>query len=867
MKKFLSIILAAALVISLVPSVFASDAKNVMDFDFSGSEVGLNKATGAGNVTDFSMVDYEYKVYSDYNNVHYLANGIIARPKKGSADTAVSGSPFALFKIKINKAGIYTPEFVYASNEYGATARLYLLSPTEIETLGFKAADKSDAQQTFKKIVAGTSGTNIGQIDTSAPVNESDDYKLSGAAWSAFTFASTATATLDPITLVQGEYYLFVSAVSAPKFYTQSDKVMANLAWKNLKFTEVIPASVKISADKTVLEVNETAQVTSVVTGDNGKEMTVAVTYESSAPSIASVDADGVVTANAAGMATITAKTANGKTDSLNITVEESIKYEFILPSMKADFTSETTFSMAKDGSSDGSNYEWIADGKGQWDNLNTYGSHSFTMYHGNTGFRLQRGASVSANINGTMYRINVPKAGKYKLTYNYFDSPVGLKTGIWFADEKMLAEKNITLVGDKSNTGCRLVMANFEPDIEIDTYNKDEETDVTNLPVSRVVSVIGEKEYNLAAGEYYVVIGATGISWDNSPAGEAAAGNADGAFSYMLYRGIDLVKVGDYVAPEAPKSPELTELFVYDPTSDGAVTSDEIPIGSKLDVPVGITITLKAKESSEDGSFVGWKNGAGVLLSTNPEETFDIITKTVIMAVYDKENASPKVEFWNANGSHIKTVEVEAGTKFADVAKPSASLNGYGAASGWSISDDAEINGIVRAVATYDYEDTGVAVDNVRINGEAVEDAAYNQKLTLSEKGATYWTRNAKTVAFGESFVHYVFNSANGSALVAHKGAVTVRPIVTLDTNKSGYSMIEYDAAGMKIVEAGIIYGPNKNISLNAYVTKASVKNLKSHGQFIAAPNADSSLDQSVARGYIVYINDENEYKVAYSD
>lgn len=876
MKRFLSIILAAALVISLVPSVFADGVeKNIIDYNFAGSEVGVTSGVyGAGNVTadKYEALNYKYIVYADYGNTHYLKNGIVARPKQGSTEIAVSGTPFVLFRISVDKGGVYIPEFTYAPNEYGANARLYLLTPAEAEELEFTSiyTDKTKVRNILKEMISEEKGIKLGEVDTSLPVQESTDYPLCKGDWGKFAFDTTETAVFNEISLVKGDYYLSVNASSVPKFYQQDETtIRANLAWNDLKFTEILPVSIETSADKTIVAPNDTVTLTSVVTGDNGKEIDAVVTYTSSAPSVASVDAEtGAVTAKAIGEATITATTSNGLTDSVNITVGKTTTYDFTGAALASELFNASNIGFAKDGSTDGSGYKYIKDGYAKWDNLNAYGSNSLKVYKTNFVFRIVRGSEIKSGINGITYMISVPESGKYKIKYNYIENSLGLITGVWFADEKMLVEKNITtMAGTGSSTGCRLIMKNFEPEIVVDTYNTAYVADESNPSDGREY-VVSEETFNLAAGEYYVVLGVTGKNekFDNSPTGGASGVTEEGAFSYMMYEGIDLIKIGDYVEPEVPSSPAKTDLFVYSPIL-GAVTSEDIKVGEKLDIPVGTEISLKAEETVGDYSFVGWKNGAGILLSTNPEEKFDIITKTVIMAVYDKKDASSKVEFWNANGSLIKTVPVDAGAKFGDIEKPSASLNGYGAASGWSISDDMEINGIVRAVAVYDYEDTGIAVSNVKVNGTAVEDAVYNQKLNLSESGATYWTRNAKTVAFGESFVHYVFNSANGSAIVAHKGAVTVRPVVTLDTNNGDYSMIEYDAAGMKIVEAGIIYGPNKNISLNSYVTKASVKNIKKHGQFIAAPNPDSSLDQSVARGYIVYINDKNEYKVAYSD
>ena len=849
MKKFLSLILAAALVISLVPSAFA-EGETVYTYYFNYVALGQEPAEGSSQVTlDKGMIASSSGntwecTYRSANNRRLYKEGLSGNTKAKTKPVTATG--FA-FKLTVPQKGTYVPTVVYDMAARGAIISVRLFTETTRKEKGWSI-----------------SSDGIPTIVEEFPLKDSEKFNTHDANAAGLKIDKASEPfELPRVDLEAGNgNHMLISPLDWDEEAVGTENVLFEI--RSISLTKVPAEKVEIGNDIT-MSAGETLELTAKVYDSENLEISDTVTFESSAPSVVSVDAEtGVITANAVGTAKITATTSNGKTDTINVTVGKGTSFEFTLASLNDDITTESNLVLDKVGAADGINYEYINDGFARWDALHAYGVQTLRLYQNNFSFRMKRGTPIVPNVNGITFKIEVPESGEYKLRYNYFEDALGLKTGVWFADEKMLAEKDITMAGEDSNLGCRLIMTNFDPDIEVESYNKDVGADDSN-PDRETKFATSDKTYNLAKGEYYIVLGVTGISFDNSPTGEASGVNDDGAFSFILADSIDLIKVGDYVAPEAPKSPAKTELYVYSPI-EGVVTSEDITVGNKLDVAVGTKLALSAKETVGDYSFIGWKNGAGVLVSTNPEEEFDIITKTVLMAVYDKKDDTAKVEFWNGNGSLIKTVSVEEGTRFGDIEKPSASLNGYGAASGWSIEDDAEISGTVRAVAIYDYEDTGIAVSGVQINGEAVSDAVYNQKLNLSESGATYWTRNAKTVAFGESFVHYVFNAANGSSLVAHKGAVTVRPVVILDTNRDGYSMIEYDAAGKKIVEAGIIYGPNKNISLDAYVTKASVKELKSHGQFIAAPNADSSLDQSVARGYIVYL-DGTEYKVAYSD
>ena len=80
------------------------------------------------------------------------------------------------------------------------------------------------------------------------------------------------------------------------------------------------PTSVKLSATSASLGVGETIHI--AATMNNGAPATL--TWTSSKASVATVDADGTITAKAAGSATITAKTYNGKTATCKVTVAKA---------------------------------------------------------------------------------------------------------------------------------------------------------------------------------------------------------------------------------------------------------------------------------------------------------------------------------------------------------------------------------------------------------------------------------------------------------------------------------------------------------------------------------------------------------------
>lgn len=86
--------------------------------------------------------------------------------------------------------------------------------------------------------------------------------------------------------------------------------------------TPPLPAVTSVSLMSSVeqLRIGQTTAVTATVLGANGAPLTRTVVYSSTAPTVASVSATGVVTALTAGVATITA-TADGRSGSVTLTV------------------------------------------------------------------------------------------------------------------------------------------------------------------------------------------------------------------------------------------------------------------------------------------------------------------------------------------------------------------------------------------------------------------------------------------------------------------------------------------------------------------------------------------------------------------
>ena len=289
-----------------------------------------------------------------------------------------------------------------------------------------------------------------------------------------------------------------------------------------------------------------------------------------------------------------------------------------------------------------------------------------------------------------------------------------------------------------------------------------------------------------------------------------------------------------------------------------GTITSDQIAAGIPANPEVGKLIALKAVP--DDGyKFAFWSDSAGRVVHYDAEYSFNAYTNKVVYANFDKIDDTSKtgVEFFDGNHDFLGFVEDDGDdVTFADYKAnaPTPGMTGY-TFIGWSIADDTEINGVVRAVAQY--EDDGIVVGDITINGAvAVENAKYGQLIDVNvtgERNSWQWLRDSKMVGYGEDFSFYAFEPAAITYSTTQMGEQS--PLVVIDDLGSGAYMLEYTEGVGEILEAGIVFGTEEKQSVNACYYKATVKDLKEgHGQFTAKKSTGDASLQTVVRGYIIY-------------
>lgn len=105
---------------------------------------------------------------------------------------------------------------------------------------------------------------------------------------------------------------------------TKQDNNKSNVETKKKENIVIVAESIKINEDILEMQVNEEQQLTATINPNNVADKTIK--WTTSDETIASVNSNGMVLANKAGIVNITASTSNAKKDTLRIVVKENEK-------------------------------------------------------------------------------------------------------------------------------------------------------------------------------------------------------------------------------------------------------------------------------------------------------------------------------------------------------------------------------------------------------------------------------------------------------------------------------------------------------------------------------------------------------------
>ena len=346
---------------------------------------------------------------------------------------------------------------------------------------------------------------------------------------------------------------------------------------------------------------------------------------------------------------------------------------------------------------------------------------------------------------------------------------------------------------------------------------------------------------------------------------------NANGKKRGMPVSSITLSKPEELGEPgEAIEDTNVSVAVLSENTDEGTVSWDGETIG---EVNMGDTVTATAT-AKEGYVFRYWKNSSGQVLSGKAEESFVINTNSTITAVFDKVNDTSEtvsVELYNANGMPFDNKTVNKNTTFAEAINGvgTPTYTGFGAFKHWSmyadeskIDDNMLVTETTRAVAIFN---APTETYTVSVNGTAeYSDVLYGTEVTVSSDASdfSYWKLGDEIVSYKSEYTFTVWKEVN---LVAVTGEdAEEAPVAVLDEVDGNPLLIYSVPTDYTVVEAGILFGSTADITIYS-VDGSRAAAARGTGQFTAQPKAGTT--PAYSRGYLIFKNASGKIRILYAE
>jgi len=209
MKKFLSIILAAVMLISLVPSAFAVEdavtGLNTLTYKFNYSELGRDNKTLFTDTslknaaTDANATGDAWQILrwtTNHSGVSATSSYVEASFMRFIAKNSIGA---ILIAINVDKAGVYKPSITYNKSTRGARLQTYILKDIDnlstASTTVYDDALYGDVTEKYSANILQPSETTENYIDTleKTLATERDTNESTGTFDTEITFTETGT--------------------------------------------------------------------------------------------------------------------------------------------------------------------------------------------------------------------------------------------------------------------------------------------------------------------------------------------------------------------------------------------------------------------------------------------------------------------------------------------------------------------------------------------------------------------------------------------------------------------------------------------------------------------------------------------------
>ncbi len=318
MKRFLSTLLALALIISLVPAAFADDSATETGMEYSGITVKYNFAKSAGynffadesefksNIKEvkFNNTSSFWEYYSALSLDQKTPRAVSVKNEYSLYFNAYVGDWFAL-AINVPKNGRYDLRFGYyerKTGDAGAKSAGVWILPLINPSTGEKYTD-NEISKTLETLDPKT--TNLNFLSPTGSTLSSESYCDGG--FYDFPEAGTYLVVYKALEDTAGNAKTKAEGGTNARLYPGT--ITLDGDGESVEVALLMSMATGIVDDETELQIGEKAQMTATAYMSDGSIATddYKIIYSSSDNNIATVDGNGAITANAYGTATITA--------------------------------------------------------------------------------------------------------------------------------------------------------------------------------------------------------------------------------------------------------------------------------------------------------------------------------------------------------------------------------------------------------------------------------------------------------------------------------------------------------------------------------------------------------------------------------
>ena len=430
--------------------------------------------------------------------------------------------------------------------------------------------------------------------------------------------------------------------------------------------------------------------------------------------------------------------------------------------------------------------------------------------------------------------------------------------------------------VGTEANFVARAKMTD-------ETYRSFGYTDAGAIPTEDVITVTSTNPEVVAVSDVVCVEAATASSATISQVIDSTAtkfkltavkpGSADIVVTAIIDGKEEKVSTTTVTVPSnAPGVAADAKVKVFVAAENGgSIASSDVTVKEVDEVNLGKSVTVSASDTDEL-KFSYWKNGAGKFVSAAKTYTFVANTNTALVAVFDKKNDTDdlvNVNFFNQHKALIGSKKVTKGTTF-EAAKDGidTTLTGY-VLDKWSIADGEVINSAMNAVALYNVADTEYSAYFFDGNDTIPADTKtgkYGDIVTYTATGDnfSYWVvadGSNRIVSYDKIITFSLWTTIAVKAVYGEDAEAV--PTIVLDKQGDSRFIAYVVPSGYTPVSAGIVFSKSGTPEINICYSRAVSENVSTQGQFTARP----AEDETIARGFLMFKDSEGNTRVIYAD